>query len=1088
MATIESLENIKSLVKSRLGSSPTAYGSSDPSYSDVSLGKQLASVNKQIEDLKGEQLGNKWYGDHTNTEEKISKPGLGIRILNSLQKPLNATMGAIQYGLGKGKESSLVKNVNTAMKEGTTAGDILAQYNVPRAVQIPLGFALDVALDPITAVTAGSTFLLPRVAEGAIKGAAKKAVVEGATEVAESGLKGAVKGATAGLVSGVQKDAASLAHLMPFTRKLANMEHVVIASGKEMTPFRTAMVSGAKKYNKFVDDLTEKAVKSSAKYDTLTGENIYSRMNKGILGAPSSVKVGEVLEDLVNKIPETKIFGKTLPSGEKISEFFKYSPSQMAEINKLNDTIEKLYQDNGLLRVKKAEKADFSELNDVLSKNASIKLKDTEGNVMEEALRDSDGALKGKYFGTIKMYDTESNAKQLLTLARKDYDTKLLAKIYNKSNSGEIGVKWADKVIDKLKSTSFNDAVNFRLGPGMKNIGQTTLQGVKKESDELVKSWNFMNKAKDIRPLGKILGAYPTYMTLFKAFKVPMNVASHVVAHIGNFFMGTMMGLPVYKPAYYNYISNANKFLNGRLGANGIKELFFNDVNSLIEMAYTNPTSFRQLTGMNAFDITSRIKIGDVIKKTKGSLSNKEDIGTFLEKGLKAIQEESSMALKIQGIDEAKNALEGLSTFEKEGGKVGAIKKSLEKEMSMPTASSTVKNMGENLSNFERDISWTTSELDINNATLDKLKGWISKQVQAQPNNPVAKMADFIINSMPRWYEQIDQTWKIGTVGFLTQHGLNEKELMQISRTVNMTKDDIIEAGIKDGEKLYKLKPLKATEVAMETFMNYAAMPDFVKVMRSVPFLNSPFYSFPYAMAIKTGKAAIDNPAIFNKVGFMINEMNASRTPEERAAMNDKYNTYLKSPTVVKVSGMFNTNVKNWIPWYSLNMISPNEQNYEGDSFSIKLANVLNNVPAFQNPIGQIWKDYYIIPWVLSGSGQAAQGQFGQALYPVADENKNPVELNALERTPYAARAFGESLMPGSLGYLGILNSLAKVGPEAIEYVPLYGFRNIANATQGRTTIGEPSKEDAFRKTIRAVISRTGIPYYQLDPTKVSNK
>jgi len=177
--TIEGLQQQSEKLKGELLNSPTAYSRADPSFQDVSTSKQLSSLNEQIKNLKSEQLRAQWYGPDDETQPK--KQGAFVKTLKALQAPLNAVMGAGQYALGKGTSSSLTGNINKAIKSGLTAGDILKQYDVPRGVQVPLGFALDVMFDPVNWATAGAGALIPRVGYGLVKGA-QKAGVTGALE------------------------------------------------------------------------------------------------------------------------------------------------------------------------------------------------------------------------------------------------------------------------------------------------------------------------------------------------------------------------------------------------------------------------------------------------------------------------------------------------------------------------------------------------------------------------------------------------------------------------------------------------------------------------------------------------------------------------------------------------------------------------------------------------------------------------------------------------------------------------------------------------------------------------------------------
>jgi hypothetical protein len=240
-------------------------------------------------------------------------------------------------------------------------------------------------------------------------------------------------------------------------------------------------------------------------------------------------------------------------------------------------------------------------------------------------------------------------------------------------------------------------------------------------------------------------------------------------------------------------------------------------------------------------------------------------------------------------------------------------------------------------------------------------------------------------------------------------------------------------------------------------------------------------------MAIKTSKTLINNPAIFNKIGFGINEMNAARSPQEKLAMEEKYNEYLKAPTVVKMFGMWNTNVKNLIPYYQLNMFNPSERSYKNTSQG-KIMEIMDKFPIMQDPIGAVIKDYFIQPWILSGSNEISQGMFGEPLFPSFDEKGKKIDVGLGTKALYGGRAIAESLVPGALGFTGILNTPLDINPSIINAIPSYGFRNLANATQGRSSIGASTKEDAVRKTLRSLFGRSGLPAYTLDPTKTSTK
>ena len=1043
----------------KLQESPTAYsGSLSPSKSDVSIDKQISSVNQQIEDLKSKEIANKWYGkeDKTTTEGASKPEGIVIKGLKALSKPLNAVMGTAQYALGKGTESSLGSNINAATKSGLTAGDILKQYGVGRGVQIPLGFALDVMFDPVTWLTAGTSALVPRVGTGIVRGAMKK----GGTEAVESGLEGALKGGWQGLKSGIQKDASFVANMVPLAKKISTMEPVVEEMGKK-SAVRSAVIKGATKYTDFTENLAKKAITSSEKYDRLIGQSVYDRLGTGIIPGVTSRTAFNALEKGVKK----------LPYGEKIADFFRYSPETAAKAVDVRDTARNIAKEQGATL---AKEGNFATVSEFLDPKATISIKNKEGEAMEIAIRDADGVLNKNYTKQYTITDTKKNAEDLLSIAKVDFDKNALKQAYKVTEPGKTGFNWYDKKIDELKSTTIDDIFHGKLG----KVEKAT-ETVQKEADNLVKTVNAYGKIKNFKPLEKILTVYPKFISLFKSTKVPMNPSSHVVANIGNFFMGAMMGLPVWKSEYYNSMMKAKNLLKGKLGTKEIKEMFFDDASLFFDMMKNNPGRFRQLTGLDPKEIDVMLSVKEKIASNITKENSYKEAANYLEEVWNKIDigsEQGKRADKLIEIEES------LSSEQR---------KALNKEIpEYSTASETLKRDFESgpITASDDMSSWTTSELSQQAETVSKIKAKIASDLKNNPNNPIYQIANFVVNSMPKGYERIDQIWKIGTTDFLTHTGVGEEELIKLSRSVPITKNDITEVITKGAEKTYKLKPLKASEVAMEAYMNYAAMPDFVKMMRAIPIVGSSFFSFPYAMAIKSAKTAIDNPAIFNKVGFAMEEMNAGRTPQEKAAMDDKYNQYLKSPTVVKMFGMWNTNVKNWIPWYTMNMFNPSERNY-GNSTQAEIMKATDKLPLFQDPVGQVLKDYWIQPWILAGSGEVAQGQFGQPLFPAYDEKTGEaIDIGLKDKLPYALRSIGEAIVPGIAGYAGVVNAPLDLPTEAIQAVPSYGFRSVAEATQGKSSIGKQTKEDAVRKTLRAVLSRTGIPAYMLDPTKVSSE
>lgn len=1444
MATaIEALQNNKKKLEESLKNSSTAYARNTiPTSKDLSTSSQLSSITNQIESLRSKQIRNKWYGAG---DEPVEKPerGMFMGALTALQRPMNAIIGAGQYALGKGSEQSLVSNVNEAMRKGLTAGDVLKQYGVSRAIQIPLGFALDVMFDPINWATAGTAALIPRVGAGLVKGGLK------------GGIKGAGEGLATGLTSGLAKKTATAMKFMPFAKTTAGLAPAMEAAGK--TGVRRSVVKGAEKYVAATTKMGERALVGADKFDKIIGTTIYDRLGKGVnlpfYSLPTSRTAANVAEDLVSgktAIPGLSFLGKAAKKpayfgqtkGEKIVDFFKYSPQEAGKIADQQDKIINLAKKEGAVITHSKFGADFENFADFLDPGAVIKKTDDAGNTVNVAIRDSKGVLKPEYVDQIKVYNSKDNALQILEHAGVDYNPKYLEHAYKETPIGKTGVQWYDNVIDKLKNTTLKNLKDRRLGP-------IILNEVEKDANDIRKVWNSYNKAMDLKPFKAMLNAQADLIAFFKLAKVPMNASSHVVANIGNFFMGGMMGLPVMKPGYLKALKEANQLARSKLSASNFKEMFYGDfediltraekdpsqLNTLMAMANNNPTRFKAATGLEGRDLARKISIEARITRTfKGS--------DFAESKKILGKEWENIDDAIKNLSQYDNTLDDIIAAEG-----NSINKQILKEKTprFETAGEHVARILKEapIKRIDEYGSVVAAEMS-NNQKLAIMKSWITKQASQNPHSPHYQLLNALVNSMPRWYEQIDQTFKLGTMNYLTKVGLTEPELLKISRTIPISKTDLFDPVIEGGEKLYKMTYLKAAEVATEAYMNYAAMPDFVRVMRAIPLAGAPFMcrsedteilttdgwkkyfelspkdeilnynldtkslewdkikkvhvydyagnmyliksrsldisaspehdmimakrenidlgflngkrkstrggwtpfkikakdivssslsvvvgaengihstpdkkhisddwvrligwfvtdgnyknknkgcwykkttpgsysgfsiyqskpeyvfkieelikrlrcdvyrqirskdkmllanydshefnfkkkdkeemdkyivnkeldikflklltrdqlkilhetlidgdgtrdffggkffiqkrgktldtfitltlmlghsvgiskkeyitksgikeeiftvsvnkksyrqikrnmpskdfyvgkiwcpetvkngtwiarrnnkiditgnSFPYAMVSKTAKTAIDNPAVFNKIAFMINEMNAGRTPQEKAAMEEKYNIYLKEPSVVKIFGMWNTNVKNFVPYYTLNMLQPSDRSYAKDSLGGKIMEMTDKLPAFQDPAGAVLRDYFIQPWILSnfGEGESPQGMFGQPLYPTHDEQGRPIEAGLGTKAFYGGRTLAESLVPGSLAYLGGLNRIIGAGPGAVDLIPSYGARKLANATQGRGILGDKTKEDAMRKSIRALLGISGFPAYSLNTTYTTNK
>ena len=1106
---ITNLEDKYQTLSTSLGSSNTAYQPNTiPTPKDISLSNQMASINKQIDTLKGTQLRNKWYGPSTDvsTEDTAPSDGWLMGGLKALQRPLNAIAGTAQYALGKGTKPSLTENINESMKTGLTFGNILQQEGVTnRWVQIPLGIALDVMFDPINIATMGSSTLLGGIGEGLVRGAAKRGT--------ESGIMGALKAAGTSVESNLARKASTVMNLMPnIVKTTAKLAPTVVEDGTKFgNAYRNITKGAAEGYTNLAEKVGAKAISSAEKYDSLTGKTFESGLNKGFFGAYPAKSIGNKVEDVLRgktTVPGLGFLGKAtesvdtlgniLTKGDKLVNFFKYSPRDASKISESYDAYKKLAESKNFILENTKGGAHFINVEEALKQGATFSIPGKIQEGVDGALKSADITMHVKDVvdmgAGIKIYDSLENAKSLINSALADANLKNLAENinlkdlaenYKVTKMGTTGFQWYDDTIEKLKNLKVGDITQGKM---------PTVESVSIEADNLIKNWNSYTGVKNIKPLEGLLNGYQQVLSIFKPFKVMLNPGSHVVATLGNFVMGAMMGLPVTDPDFLKSMITANKFINSKLGVEAYKQLLLNDVTNIMGFIDDSPTVFKDVSGVPANLVRNHLSAEQAILDTFNSRTSKTAV-------LEVIRKEADLATDTAVTLEDLSFYSGTQTKAERLAAEAKLKdRLLKNSIGKPVVpSKTVESMLEKTGSIKRSeeqTGYVAGELtpNANNLWFKEYTKRMATRAVAEPNNPAVQMANFIVNRMPAAYEHIDQTNKLGTLIHGMNYGYTKAQLNVISRTVPFAEatdllknkaGEIVPALIKNGEKYYRVSGGYASKVATEAFMNYSAMPDFVKMMRAIPF-GAPFFSFPYAMAIKTGKTAINNPAIFNKVGFMLDEMNATRTPQEKMAMEETYNQYLKSPTVMKLFGMWNTDVKNFVPFYQMNMLNPSQRNYTGNSFQAQMMKLSDQFPVLNDPVGGVIKDYFLQPWILSGTGEISQGSFGQPVMPNFDVNGKPITPSLGTRAGYGARAFGEALTPGVASYLGLPLGWTGISPETINMLPSYGARNLANATQGRSSIGAMTKENTVQKTIRSLFGRTGLPAYTLDTTKIS--
>jgi hypothetical protein len=587
-----------------------------------------------------------------------------------------------------------------------------------------------------------------------------------------------------------------------------------------------------------------------------------------------------------------------------------------------------------------------------------------------------------------------------------------LSRIAKSGAMDDTGVKWFDNMIRGVR--------NFKISVGG-NGGK-------------------------VMEVGKtVMDKYDQLLGVFRMGKVGASPSSWMNATVGNGLMTHMMG-------------DLNTDFLGRLGQ--VFDLFSNKpgaalkIERLISQAGGDTESIRNF--LREYRTAARDTFGGL---------NFLDARANAEKILMAARD-SGVVSSVVKVDDIINPLNEAMN------ELAVLKKSMESSTEFKSGTSLVREAfeksGETVGQFERGTGMLSNEAFNSKASAQMFK-LIEDKAKANPSNLAWKLLDATFNKLPSGYEKIDQTFKLTTFLRGVVDGYTIDQLRLLRNFVDINPEELTRYVSKGNIYRYRIAPRTALELANVAYLNYSAMPAAVRVLRNLPILGSPFISFMYGMAIKTGQTLAYNPEAFNKVTFALNEFSGTKTPLEKKALSQKFYSYLNRPGMYRLPGFLNffdknpvyINLANMIPYYSLNMFAPTQTSY-GDTPREKLVELWQKSPIMKDPVGTTMFDYLIQPLIL-GEAIRPQGQFGQPLYPI--------DATAAEKALYGTRTLGEAFMPNIYSYAGLMT------PDAIaDYIPSYRWRQLARAKVGENQLGISGKESPASRTIRTVLQTTGIP------------
>lgn len=1029
---ITGLQGQQNTFQQRLNSSPTALGGEGvPLPSDVAAQESLQKIQAQIQTLQDQKLKAQWYppANQNNNSDTGSSSGLIGTTLDYLSRPLYGIVGATKHFVGQGTGSLQQDVADNMVRNKQTFGDVLRSAGTPWAVSAPLGLALDIGLDPVNWLTMGEGAIVPRLAVGAYKGL-------------ETG-EGIAKGLSLAAKSSAFETAATLGRWTPY---LKNTEAFA--------------------------NFGEKALAATDAYEGLTGRvaaNIVQERGMGV----GSFRIG--LGDVINRIADAT------PGGQNLLKNFVYDPVDWVRQARIKDimqdslgtgvdlkgainasvkgqSIEPFMQQATEDVAQKiasapAGKSAFDinmdnvvppmtnkEIDLKMSQLANAGMDKTVTAAAPEIVRNVDAA--SSILKDPAAYISADPVENALRIASERTGSPVsledVAKIVNSGALDQTGIQWFDKMMGAIK--------DFKV-----TIGK--------------------NDPKIVEVGKRVMDSYDRAMGVFRVAKVGASPTSWVNAVAGNMLMTHMANGDI-GPEFLGRLKQAWNLYRDKPGSAAL-------LDDLLMNAGGEGDVLRR--GLADNRTAARGTFGDI--SFLGANYNAERI-------LRGARDAGIVSASTKAEDIAPMVKDAMAEIMKvRDAELGKLAATLPADIKAGTGgveggTSYIRNLlksGKTVARGDVGAGMLSNEMFNSNVTAKMFEYMAEKAKDPAQSNLAWKLLDFTFNKMSSGYESIDQTYKMATFLRATVDGYTLNQLRQMRHIIDINPEELTRYA-KQGQYLYRLPAKSAIELANVMYLNYNAMPAAVRVLRNFPLLGSPFVSFMYGMALKTGQTLAYNPSAFNKVNFALKDFGGSANPLEKKAIYDNsinpatkqpYNqfySYLQQPGMYRLPDNVNffsqnpvyINMASMIPYYSLNMFNPSQASYGTNSVSTALTSAIQSSPLLKDPVGSTLFDYLIQPLIL-GEATQPQGQFGQPIYPV--------DATGLQKFGYGLRSAGEAFVPNIFNYAGLIT------PESVaQDIPSYRWRQLAEAKVGKNQLGISGKEPAASRTIRTLFSASGIP------------
>jgi hypothetical protein len=544
------------------------------------------------------------------------------------------------------------------------------------------------------------------------------------------------------------------------------------------------------------------------------------------------------------------------------------------------------------------------------------------------------------------------------------------------------------------------------------------------------------------KPAREFLNAYSKYIAIFRPGVLSTNPASIANSGMGNITFASGAGIDITSKGLLDKTGKAARLLY--MGdTSQLDSLFGGEMISAL--VQRNPKVFRQVMGFDARLITDRERYFQEIARRLADLGVGDDVQKELN-GMRFMYESK------------------LDDGAKKAGSVSPA--DVSKEIRR-----TIGPMGDPISAEIAPSSYLVNEVNFGVAhsmmedmrAASKLDG---------PKGTMARAFLALYSTPMDLYSKSDQVAKVGMFSHLVKDGISEGELYRLAKRFKYLNPESVE---RVGGVWYRLRPEEALRVVDDIYMNYAAMPGFVRMMRSLPILGSPFVSFSYGYGTQFLKTMQANPAFFSKANYLLREAGGEKGPMERKSLEGQYYSYMDEAGMMKIpffrENPVYLNFANGLPQYSFSLLDNPKRNY-GEGWGDKIVKALDSNPfLLKDPFGSFLMTYVILPKLMS----EAQDPFGNPLFRE--------DQTTAERVGQGVASLAEPLIPkGPQILLGKVPNLPVISDDrVIPYLPSI-LRGDQNVLKGRSAQGYGTKgQETTREMLIRLSRQLGLPLHRMN-------